>query len=136
VLAAQAALTTRIALAADEKPAALEQVVVTGTLLRRENSDTPSPITVICAADIQNSGLTTIADVVRSLIQGQPGQDSSANDLDSIDFRATRTLLTLPGGPLGLGLGVEARYESQFDSARNPSLDVQGLGIKPHGATT
>ena len=53
----------------------------------------------------------------------------STTDLDSLDFRATRSLLNLPGGPLSLGLGAEARYEAQFDPALNPDDIYQGLGI-------
>lgn len=53
----------------------------------------------------------------------------STTDLDSLDIRATRSLLTLPGGPLSLGLGAEARYEAQFDPALNPDDIYQGLGI-------
>jgi iron complex outermembrane receptor protein len=54
---------------------------------------------------------------------------ASTTDLDSIDFRATRDLAQLPGGPLGLGLGVEARYEAQYDPSINQSLDYLGLGL-------
>jgi len=54
---------------------------------------------------------------------------TSTTDLDSVDFRATRELAQLPGGPLGLGLGVEGRYEAQDDPNLNPNNDVQALGI-------
>jgi iron complex outermembrane recepter protein len=54
---------------------------------------------------------------------------TSTTDLDSLDFKLSRELLTLPGGPLGLGLGAEVRYEAQADPALNPNNEVQGLGI-------
>jgi len=54
---------------------------------------------------------------------------TSTTDLDSIDFKATRDLFALPGGPLGVALGAEARYEAQADPALNPNNEVQGLGI-------
>jgi iron complex outermembrane recepter protein len=54
---------------------------------------------------------------------------TSTTDLDSIDFKATRDLVALPGGPLGVALGAEARYEAQADPALNPNNEVQGLGI-------
>jgi iron complex outermembrane receptor protein len=54
---------------------------------------------------------------------------TSTTDLDSLDFKATRGLLTLPGGPLGIALGSEVRYEAQADPALNPNNEVQGLGI-------
>jgi len=54
---------------------------------------------------------------------------TSTTDLDSLDFKLSRELWTLPGGPLGLGLGAEVRYEAQADPALNPNNEVQGLGI-------
>jgi iron complex outermembrane receptor protein len=53
----------------------------------------------------------------------------STTDMDSLDLRLSRRLLNLPGGPLGLGLGAEARYEAQFDPNLNPHLDIEGLGV-------
>src|SRR3989440_774166 len=54
---------------------------------------------------------------------------TSTTDMDSIDFRVSREIAQLPGGPLGLGLGVEARYEAQNDPNLNPVNDVQALGV-------
>ncbi len=47
--------------------APLEEVVVTGSLLRRTDTETPSPIQVVSAEDIQNSGYTSVSEVLRSL---------------------------------------------------------------------
>jgi iron complex outermembrane receptor protein len=54
---------------------------------------------------------------------------TSTTDLDSLDFKATHDIVKLPGGPLAVALGVEARYEAQADPALNPNGTVQGLGI-------
>jgi iron complex outermembrane receptor protein len=54
---------------------------------------------------------------------------TSTTDMDSLDFKATRNLLQLPGGSLGVALGGEVRYEAQADPALNPNDVVQGLGI-------
>jgi len=51
----------------------VETVVVTGTMLNREDLVTPSPVTVITQADIVQSGLTTTADLVRSLSSDNSG---------------------------------------------------------------
>jgi iron complex outermembrane receptor protein len=53
----------------------------------------------------------------------------STTNMDSIDFRASRSLMDLRGGELGLGLGGEWRYESQNDTDLNPNGAAQGLGI-------
>ena len=58
-----------------------------------------------------------------------PASKTSTTDLDSIDFRITRDIGQRPGGPVGLGLGVEARYEANNDPNLNPNNDLQGLGI-------
>ncbi|TBR36689.1 MULTISPECIES: TonB-dependent receptor [Dyella] len=53
----------------------------------------------------------------------------STTDLYSYDFRASRELWDMPGGPMGLGVGVDWRYEKQHDPDLNPDLAAQGLGI-------
>ena len=47
-------------------PQDLETVVVTGSYIRRTDSETPSPIEVIDAAQITKSGKATISDVIRN----------------------------------------------------------------------
>jgi iron complex outermembrane recepter protein len=54
---------------------------------------------------------------------------TSTTDLDSLDFKATRDWFALPGGPLGVAVGAEVRYEAQANPALNPNGEVQGLGI-------
>src|SRR5256884_2621476 len=51
----------------------LQEIVVTGSLLRRTDAETPSPVTVISTADIQATGYTTFADVVRTLSADNSG---------------------------------------------------------------
>jgi len=52
---------------------ALQEVIVTGSYIPRTDSETPSPVTVISAEDIAHSGLTTVADVVRTLSADNSG---------------------------------------------------------------
>jgi iron complex outermembrane recepter protein len=54
---------------------------------------------------------------------------TSTTDLDSLDFKATRELFQLPGGPFGIALGAEIRYEAQNDPSLNPNANVEGLGV-------
>jgi iron complex outermembrane recepter protein len=60
---------------------------------------------------------------------------TSTTDLDSIDFKATRDLFQLPGGPMQLAVGAEVRYEAQADPALNPNASVLGLGIAQTAGT-
>jgi iron complex outermembrane recepter protein len=45
----------------------LQEVVVTGTLIKRTDTETPSPIQVITADDLKSSGYTNVSDVLRTL---------------------------------------------------------------------
>ena len=50
--------------------------------------------------------------------------------MDTLVLRANRQLLQLPGGPLGMALGTEWRYEAQYDANFNsPPPLVQQLGF-------
>lgn len=58
------------AIAADNQ---VETVIVTGSMIPRTGLETPSPVTVVSALDIQNMGLTSTADVVRTLSADSSG---------------------------------------------------------------
>jgi len=45
----------------------LQEIVVTGSLIKRTDSETPSPVQVISATDLLNSGYTNVSDVLRNL---------------------------------------------------------------------
>ena len=45
----------------------LETITITGTLLKRTDTETPSPVQVITADDLKNSGYTNVADVLRNV---------------------------------------------------------------------
>jgi iron complex outermembrane receptor protein len=45
----------------------LQEIVVTGSLIKRTDTETPSPIQVITADDLVKSGLTSVSDVLRNL---------------------------------------------------------------------
>lgn len=51
----------------------LETVVVTGSYIRRTDTESPSPVQVIDAQQIIKSGLTSVADVIRSLSSDNSG---------------------------------------------------------------
>jgi len=45
----------------------LQEIVVTGSLIRRTDTELPSPVQVITSADITDTGYTSITDVLRNL---------------------------------------------------------------------
>jgi len=56
----------------------LEAIVVTGSYIRRTNTESPSPVTLISADDIEKSGLNSIADVIRTISADNSGTLSQA----------------------------------------------------------
>ena len=56
----------------------LGTITVTGSALPRTDTETPSPVTIISALDIKRSGLTTVADVVRSISADNSGSVPTA----------------------------------------------------------
>jgi iron complex outermembrane receptor protein len=55
------------------QPKQLGTVTVTGSALPRHDTETPAPVIVIRAEDIKRSGLTTVADVVRTISADNSG---------------------------------------------------------------
>jgi iron complex outermembrane recepter protein len=53
--------------------ATLDTIVVTGSYIRRTDTESPSPVDVIKAEDIEKMGLTNIADVIHSLSSDNSG---------------------------------------------------------------
>jgi iron complex outermembrane receptor protein len=45
----------------------LQEIVVTGSLIKRTDTETPSPIQIITDVDLKNSGYTNVVDVLRNL---------------------------------------------------------------------
>ena len=70
----------------------VEAVVVTGSLLRRTDTATPSPGTVQTTEQLKAQGITTIADAIRSLSADNSGSIPAAFGNGSVSY----THLTLP----------------------------------------
>ncbi|MDB5455135.1 MAG: TonB-dependent receptor [Caulobacter sp.] len=45
----------------------VEEIVVTGSLFRRTDTETPSPVTVLTTENLQRAGITTASDAIRSI---------------------------------------------------------------------
>jgi len=78
-----------------------EEVVVTGSIFRRTNTETASPVSVLSATNLQQRGLTTIADAVQTISAGNGGSvpqnftGAFASGAQSISLRALTTNSTL-----------------------------------------
>jgi iron complex outermembrane recepter protein len=58
---------------ADQPAQTLQEVVVTGSLIKRTNTETPSPVQVISQQDLQNSGFNSVSDVLLNLASNGQG---------------------------------------------------------------
>ncbi len=45
----------------------LQEIVVTGSMIKRTDTETPAPVQIITADDLKNSGYTNVVDVLRNL---------------------------------------------------------------------
>ena len=76
------------AMAADEM---IEEVVVTGSYLKRSVEDSPSPLNVVSSADIDDLGAQSIADVIQTL----PWQSGSVSRSSSFGGEGGRGAMTM-----------------------------------------
>jgi iron complex outermembrane receptor protein len=80
---ALAFLAAPLCLPAQEQAAApveeLQTVVVTGTMIKRTDFDTPSPVQVLTAEDLKDSGYTSISEVLRGLSANGQGTVTQTN---------------------------------------------------------
>src|SRR5262245_33897164 len=51
----------------------VETVVVTGSIIRRTGTETPSPVTVVSAASLEERGLNTVSEAVQRLTTNNAG---------------------------------------------------------------
>ncbi len=81
-----------------------QDIVVTGTLFRRTDTETPSPVTVLTADSLAKAGITTVSDAVRSIsadssgsiptsFTGGFGAGSSGVSLRGLTVNSTLTLI-------------------------------------------
>jgi iron complex outermembrane receptor protein len=110
LFATPATAQTAPAAQAPASPAAEEtttpDVVVTGSLFRRTDTETPSPVTTLSAATLESRGLTTVSDAVQSIAagnggnipQGFTGAFASGSSAISLRGLTTNSTLTLFDG--------------------------------------
>ncbi len=79
---------------------AIEEVIITGSRIRRANIDSASPVTVLDQADLEMQGLTDIGDLLQSIpsMSGSPigtTTNNGGNGSVTIDLRGMGTSRTL-----------------------------------------
>ena len=60
-----------------------QEIVITGTIFRRTNTETPSPVTVLSSESLARRGITNVSDAVRSVSADSSVTIPNAFDADS-----------------------------------------------------
>ena len=120
--------------------AELEEVIVTGSLIKRSDGfESSSPVVVATAADISATGISKIEDYLNSLPQLDAGQNSyisnGASGTASLDLRgmgSSRTLTLINGRRMGGG----SAYSSSADTNQIPTAMIERVEVLTGGAST
>lgn len=118
--------------AAQTAPAAndtqVEEIIVTGSLFRRTDTETPSPVTVMTAETLQHAGITTAAEAIRSI--SADGAGSIGTGFQS-GFSAGGSAVSLRGlgvsSTLVLVDGLRSTNFPLNDDGRNAYVDLNSI---------
>jgi len=144
-ITASAGVTTLHAQTAPAQPAEataapLQEVVVTGSRLKTPNETAISPISTVSAADITQTGLTRVEDVLNNLPMVFAGMNSTtsngADGTASVDLRGLgnqRTLVLVNGTRLGPGTATGRNYS---DINEIPTALIERVDILTGGASS
>ena len=121
---------TSTEVAATSAADAHDEIIVTGTLFHRTNSETPSPVSVLTADDLRARGITTIADALQTLSVNNAGalptafsaNGAFANGASGASLRGLTTSSTLV-----LFDGLRAAYYPLADDGQRNFVDLSTI---------
>src|ERR1700731_3827290 len=122
----------------------LSEIVVTGSLIKRTDTETPSPVQIISADDIKNSGYTNVSDVLRTLSANGSGTlnqgfgQAFAAGASGIALRGLSVgdTLTLIDGQRMVSYPLSDDGERSFvDVTAIPINAVEGIDVVKDGAS-
>lgn len=103
-------------------------IVVTGTLFRRTDTETPSPVSVLNSATLEQRGFTTVSDAVQSVAAGNGGgvpqnfTGAFASGATAISLRGLTTNSTLT-----LFDGLRPSYYPLADDGQRSIVDLNTI---------
>ncbi len=130
---------------ADESAEDVEEVVVTGSRIKRSNFETNAPVTVITAEDIENRGYTKAAEALFALPFVGIGasnfgdsaydgsEDIGQNIGDSFGLGAQRTLTLVNGKRFVSGNSAIGSLGSAVDTNNIPNALIDRVEVKSVG---
>ena len=107
---------------------AIEEVVVTGSYLKRTAQDSPSPLSVVTSADIEDIGAADVAEIIATL-PWQSGSQTRAATFqgEGADGRATVNLRNLGQGATLPLVNGKRQVPSFYGGGGDASVNVNGL---------
>lgn len=107
---------------------AIEEVVVTGSYLKRSSENTPSPLSVVSAADIEDLGAQGMAEVINTL----PWQSGSETRSATFNGGAGLGQMTVNLRNLGMSstlvlVNGKRSVATYYDGSSNAAVDIQAL---------
>ena len=107
---------------------ALEEVVVTGSYLKRNAADSPSPLSVVTAADIEDLGAADVSEIVQAMPWSSGSQTrASTFQGEGADGRNTINLRNLGHGATLPLVNGKRQVASWYNGRGNASVNVNGL---------
>lgn len=126
--AGQAAAQTAAPAAQNAEQTQVEEVVVTGSLFRRTDTETPSPVTVMTAETLQHAGITTASEAIRSISADGAGSIGTGFQTG---FSAGGSAVSLRGlgvsSTLVLVDGLRSTNFPLNDDGRNAYVDLNSI---------
>lgn len=124
---------------------AIEEIIVTGSYLRRAPEDAPSPIQVLGREELEAKGRPQLADVIATLpavvgSENVTSQDQSvggagAANINIRNLGLASTLVLLEGKRINKGTSVSNQSETFVDINRLPFIMVENIEILKDGAS-
>ncbi|MFL9841944.1 TonB-dependent receptor [Sphingomonas sp. ST-64] len=124
-----------------------EEIVVTGSLFRRTDAETPSPVTVLSAETLEQRGLNTVTEAVQRLSAGNAGTITQGWNAGG-NFAVGASAISLRGLTVQSTLTVfdglrMAAYPLADDGQRNfvdlntiPSATIERIDVLKDGASS
>lgn len=122
-----------------------QDIVVTGTIFRRTNTETPSPVSVLSSQAIEQRGLVTVSDAVQTIAASNGGgipqnfTGAFASGATSVSLRAltTNSTLTLFDGLRAANYPLADDGQRSFvDLNTIPSATVERIEVVRDGASS
>ena len=106
----------------------LEEIVVTGSYLKRTAQDSPSPLSVVTSADIEDLGAADVAEIVQAM-PWQSGSQTRASTFggEGADGRNSINLRNLGHGSTLPLVNGKRHVASWYNGRGNASVNINGL---------